>query len=73
MFKPDQADQILNDRHTAVVAMVRSGAKHKCGVQLSQEQCQTLEVVLKRSVDLSPLMEAVSKILRETVIAWRKK
>lgn len=71
MCKPDQVDKILKDDHRAVVAMVRSGAKHECGVKLNQKQCQALEMVLMRSVDISPLMDAVSKVLQDTVIAWR--
>lgn len=71
MCKPDLADRLIKDDYAAVVAMVRSGAKHSCGVKLSQKNCEVLMTVLQRSVDISPLMDAVSKVLENTVLTWR--
>lgn len=72
MCNPDLIDNLLKDDYHAVVAMVRSGAKHGCGVKLSQKNCQVLETLLKRSVDIAPLMDAVSMVLRDTILLWRE-
>lgn len=70
MQAPDP-DALIREDYQTVVAMVRSGAKHACGVKLDQKSCQVLETMLKRSVDIGPLVEAFHGLLNQTIECWR--
>ena len=66
------ADTMLDDEKILLFSSLKSGAKHDCGLKLTQRQCQFLEHTLMRSVDITIIMESLSTALQNNIISWQK-
>lgn len=65
-------NNLLEEHFKLAVERLRRGAREDKGVYLPSCECTVLIIKLKNSVDISPVILALSELINNTLEAWRE-